>query len=343
MEENQLMIIKNPEKNSNIDISGVIVKKSKRKLKRRKKGWLLILIILISATAVGIRYRDTLKNFAINLLPEKNAENTGQSTEGNFESVEDNAESESNAENSNIIHTSPNEFQFNNESSTEIQPNKVAYSFVSANDIYASFSTTSPVILLVSFSPYESYYNVGNTDFYSDSKNVLEIGKHICDKLNSLGVNACYLTVAEPTNALVDSKELYEITIKETLSKYPSISYILDISRYVEINSDSLLEKETVLIDNAKTPTIRLVNGDISTISKENFENNVNFSNKLAEKINMDFPLLVSKHTISRYSLFQAFDVPTVRVEIGSYACTFEEALNTSELFAHSIAKVLLQ
>ena len=344
MEENKLMLFKKPEMKNTDEISGVIVQKSKRKLKRRKKKWLILIILLIAIVGAGYFFRYKIKEFVVNLLPfqgkieEEQIEDEGSNTATENEATNNNAEGNI----TNFINTSPAKTEFINECGKEIFPDTFQYPLKTAHEVYSSFSTTSPVVLLVSFSPKEAYYKGEENIFYRETKNVQEIGTSICDTLNSLGVNASYLSITEHNGALYDSKTHYEQAIKEYLKSNPSICYVFDISRDIKINYDSAFEKEMVFVNDTEYPTIRLICGTNEGGITEAQKMGIYFADCLMKKVNDVYPLLISEQVVSKYSLSQCFNVPTVRVDIGSYPCTYDEAIRSANVFAVQLAELLL-
>ena len=230
-----------------------------------------------------------------------------------------------------------------NESKYKIDYENLKFSFSKKDKLYGEFSKTSPIALIINFSPTEAYSN-SNADlksYHSQENNVSSIGKEITEKLNELGINALYLSFESNGGSLFEENEAYQQKIKDALLSNPSISYIFDISRETGINNDLTLSKEVINTNGINLPTIKFTCGTSSKSLKENSKMSICLMNALTEFINEKSPLLVSQNTISKYEISQVFDVPCLHVDIGSYACTYEEALLSANLFATYVSSFL--
>lgn len=340
MEDNKIVIFKKPDISNNEELSGVIVEKSKRKIKKKKKKWIFVLILLAGLIASGIVFREKLVDLFEKIrfsTDEGETEDSLQDENNNKNNISNEAKPKEDY----FINTSPGKFEIINESKHDIYVEGLTYSLPTAKEIYTSFSTTSPVVLITAFSPKEAYYKGDGSAFYSDERNTYDMGKAICDMLNASGVNAICLNPLDHNGSLYDSKLHYENAVKEILTSNPSISYIFDISRGLTLGKDNMPVKETVTVGNASFPTITLINGTGEGLPSECKLKGIYFASCVAKTLNQEFGSIVSKQVISKYSLSQDFDVPTVRVDIGSFPCTYEEAMGSAKLFSECVSKLL--
>ena len=65
--------------------------------------------------------------------------------------------------------------------------------------------------------------------------------------------------------------------------------------------------------------------------------------NQLSNLINENHPTLVSCQAVTPYTLFNIFNIPMLRVDIGSFASTYNEALLSVNIFADSLADLIIE
>lgn len=326
-------------------IAAKSIRGKRRRRNKRSKRLLFFTLIFIICGAILIKF-ESVKSLLSPYIQEfqTNAGDEGaiEQTIGNTAPSNDVDVGESKYS---FIHTSPTFFETNNESSHKIDYEALDFSFQKKEEISASFSSTAPIVLIVHFSPYETYSQGNgyseNSKFYSTVNNVSNIGQHICKTLNENGINAIHLPNYDYIGNAYSGKEMYELAVKEILESNPSISYIFDVSRAIEINEDLSMNKETVNIGGINIPTVHFECGTNSTELTENNARSVCFMNEFATFINNKSPLFADKQTISKYCLSQVFNVPTLRVDIGSFACTYNEALLCANLFTVSLVDYL--
>ena len=324
----------------------------KRRRKRKKAGRAkrlkkLLLLLAFAALIYGaIKNYNTIYSYIASIIP-----STQPSTSINTDASRDDINSSDKDELSNtvpsyeFIDTSPAEFQIFNETKQNLLFEEGSINLPVVNEIYDTYSQDAPVVLIVHFSPLESYsnnngYSTSNS-FYSESENVAKIGKFISDKLNENGINTLHIDSYGEFSSLYEGKEAFKKKITDTLNENPSISYIIDISRGLSINSDLSMDNEAIFVDGVKYPTIQLwcnaSNTELSTEQKQG----IYFAQRLAEHINSNTPLLVSRLTATKYDLSLSFPCTAIRADIGTYACSFEDALLCAELFANHLTVFL--
>ncbi len=319
------------------------ITRGKRRKKRGKNffGRLLTVILLGICIYFFAANFTVIKDFVVNKLTmiytnDKSDLNTEDKDEENG-IINDTANEEDNEDISDFIDTCPDKFQFVNELDTEITLDK-SYSFSKAKELYEKYSYDAPIVLIVNFSPMEAYSD--SNSFYSSENNVCSIGKEICDRLNKNGINALHLFDTS-SSTLYESKEIYEQKINDTLKMYPSISYIFDISRSIHIDENSSIKNEYVMINETRHPTIQLLCGTNEGDLSDNQKRSILLANKLSEMINKNEIPLISKIVIVKYNLSQKFSCNTIRADIGSFACKYNDALITAFAFTDGIIEFL--
>ena len=243
MEENKL--VPTDEKNLCFDeeISGVRVEKSTRRMKKKKKRGkkLLLLTIIVCLTVIVVKNFSYIKNFAVNLFA-TTSDTIGSSQESTVTSdsqadhTQDTTDSEDILQQKyDFIDTSPEKLTLIIEGSSNIDYDSLLFKLPKINELEATYGNDAPLVLIVSFSPKECYYDAEeilyNSPFYSEDKNVEELGEHLCKSLNEQGIKAVHLKNTSQKSNLNEMKKEYQNEITKFLEKTPSISYIFDISR----------------------------------------------------------------------------------------------------------------
>ena len=234
-----------------------------------------------------------------------------------------------------------------NESNLNIDFDFNAHTPVDINELQNKYGIGAPVVLIVHFSPQESYSDgIGLTDdrpFYSDEKNVSEIGKLLCNSFNENGIGAIHLESYGHEGALVNGREMYISKINELLNLYPSISYVLDISRDIRTNSEKNIIKETVSLDNKSYAPIKIICGSNDTGLSKSQKESLELSNSLTKYVNSKSDTLITSLTVAKYNLSLDFSVPSIRIDIGSYANSYEEAAGSALILSNYLSNYFTQ
>ena len=350
--ENNLLPVKSSEFQFDEELCGVILEKSKRKKKRKKRkvkflATLLILCISIVIVKNFERIGSYISAFFVS-SPNNSVSSAPESTdspESNNNQSSEKIESSQAPSSFNFIDTSPCNSIITNNFIGDADLTKLSYSFLSTADIYSRYGSDAPIVLIVNFSPNEAYssdtgYTYTST-FYNDENNVQSIAKQICDNLNELGINAMHLECNLEEKTLYSNAKAYKASIESILSENPSISFIFDISRNLNINNDMSMYNEFVDLNGVKLPTINFSIGTKEKTITESQKKGIFISDALSNFINNKIPYLVSRQTIQSSEINQVFSVPTVRVEIGGYASTFEGASLTADYFSLFVSEFL--
>lgn len=353
MEENKLVPKDTEEIVFDEKVYGVVVERSKRKRKKRRSfKRLLIFAVIVFFAVIIVRNYSGISTFISSLFTsEKEAlqEQSNISSSGdknnNVDSENNDTEGTTESFQFNFIDTSPTEFIISSKNQNLLDINNPSFELPNVQDIYALYGNEAPVVLVVNFSPNECYSSgVGysyTSEFYSANKNVAEIGEQLCFNLNSLGINTIHLKMDVGSYTLVEYQEKYAKEVEQVLNDNPSISYIFDISRSLCINEDMSINREFIELNGASVPTVKLVCGTDNFAVTEAQGRSIHFSKELSKLTNESTGLLVSELEISSLNLNLKFTVPCVRIEIGSYASTFEEASLTADYIALSLSSFL--
>ena len=229
--------------------------------------------------------------------------------------------------------------EINDESLLSMDLESISATFPRASEIYSKYGNEAPCILVIHSSPLMAYsngqYYFQNDAFYDNQQNASEIGKIICDELNKSNINAIHLDTVFANGAIHNSRAEYEKALSDILKRYPSISYVINVSRDVIINDDLTMNKMVCEANGEKMAQIKIT---VGTSSKDDFwHKNLFFARELAIK-NSE---LIYDVTMSPFSLSQNVLPISINVDIGSFSNTFEEASLSARAFASSLHDIL--
>ena len=231
--------------------------------------------------------------------------------------------------------------EISNETGIEIDFSNIDSNFSLIKDIYKQYGKEAPCVLIIHSACQEGYsngiYYEMNDSFYSNQNNVASVGKAICDTLNSNNINAIHIDDIFANGSIIGSKKEYENALSEALKRYPSIAYVLDVSRNTIINDDLSMNKMIFSSDNKKVAQIKLTVGSSGDKNKDFWYKNLDFANKLALE-NSD---LIYDVTLSSFELSQNISPIAMRVDIGAFSNSIDEAILSGYEFAMRLSKTL--
>lgn len=334
MENNQLVPVQSTEKEEQ-EITFV---KSKRKPKNKKtalKG-LFALFLIALGFIICLNYdkiqsyfdKDTDSNF-----PTESNTDTESSDDSSDEQITDIIPSGCYG----IIEANKSFQQLKNESTIDV--GALDLTPIKASEIYEKYGNDAPVVLIIHSSVLEcysngKYYNTSDS-FYSNEKNVGQIGKIICDKLNANGIKTIHIDSIFANGGIYSSTSEYESAIKQALKSYPSIEYVFDISRDITINDDLTMEKPVAYVNDIKMAQAKIVVG--SSASNSFWEKNLSLALKLATSSND----IVCDVTLSAFSLSQELSPSCLQIDIGCFSNTYEEATLLAKEIADRISGLI--
>lgn len=226
------------------------------------------------------------------------------------------------------IECQTSEYKITNETSIELKGDTPK--LVSPAQIRTKYGSEAPLVLITHLAPKEAYSNgkyYSETDnFYSDTENVSALAKILSGKLNALGIKTVYLDEEYAKGSVIGTLEEYEASLKKALDKYPSISYVISLSRGIYINEGMVQTRETVSVGGEKCAQIRIISGTSGGKMSEAQEESLNFALDFAKFANEKIPTLVSESKIAGFELGQNVSPFALEIELGTYANTYGEA-----------------
>ncbi len=183
---------------------------------------------------------------------------------------------------------------------------------------------------------YDTAYPTRSTD---PEKNIIAVGKALCDALNANGVCAVQATEYHDYPSYNNSYSRSRETVKAYLARYPSIKIVLDIHRDGMEREDGTRVKPTVVADGRKAAQIMLISGaDDGTMDMPDFRENLKLAVRLQDAVETLYPGLTRPVYLAYRYYNQDLTPGSLLIEVGSEASTLEEAKHTAALLGRAFA-----
>ncbi len=214
-------------------------------------------------------------------------------------------------------------------------------------------SSSLPSVLIIHTHGTEAYCDSGAISYKEDptgdiarsadtGKNVVAVGKTLCDALNKKGIYAVHCEIMHDAQGYRSSYDRAKETIEEYLGRYPSIKLVIDLHRDAVINSDGDIIRPIANVDGKIAAQMMCVVGsDYGGEENARWEENLSLALKLREELNdgalnLCRPVYLKSSTynqeIAKYSLL---------LEIGSCGNSLDEAKLSAELVANALVEIL--
>lgn len=335
-----------------------VVRRKKRRKKSKGKRLLAFALVTVCIVYAYMNF-DELSAFAISvkeklsILENKNPPDSNLGGDNNQNKNEDGEANSSKGENESekedvqvesLIPENAYKILGNFESFTDVNNEAgvsldfEAVDLIKASDVYDQYGNEAPCVLIIHRNCLEIYsngvYYSPSDSFYGYNDNVGDVGKAICDSLNECGIKSIHIDTIFANGGIYSSKKEYENALKEALKKYPSISYVIEISRDVSVNKDMTLNKN---VFNEHYAQIKLTIGSSIDENDIFWKKNLSFAKALAEHSEN----LICDITLSSFELSQNIEPVCIRVDVGSYGNTINEAILSGKELASAICTVL--
>lgn len=213
-----------------------------------------------------------------------------------------------------------------------------------------SLSGSGPQVLIVHTHATESYMTE-DRDYYlktdatrstDNSKNMIAIGKIICQRLEAAGIKTAHITTQFDHPSYTGSYSRAATEIKQYLKKYPSIKVVLDVHR------DSISEgvnkiKPVAKVNGKQAAQVMLVmgsqTGSVTGFSK--WKQNLSLAAKFQKNLQADYPGIARSLMVASKKYNQQLTTGSMLIEVGTEANTFEEASYSAKLAGDALAKTL--
>lgn len=209
-----------------------------------------------------------------------------------------------------------------------------------------------PLVLIIHTHGTEAYM-YDDTDFYIDDggdisrtndteRNVIHIGKLMTETLISKGINTLHCEVMHDKESYQDSYTKAAETIREYLSKYPSIKYVFDVHRDAIMKSDGSLVKAVTEIDGKNVAQVMTVVGSsYKGASFPDWEGHLSLALKLKKRLDEKYDRLSRPVYLRGAAYNQQYTPGSLLLEIGTSGNTLEEAERAAVLVAETLADLI--
>ncbi|MBQ8835891.1 MAG: stage II sporulation protein P [Clostridia bacterium] len=236
-----------------------------------------------------------------------------------------------------------------NDTSYTIDMNEIAEK---AESIAPAAITNEPLVLIVHTHGTESFAEEG-VDYYNDeinyprsedvSKNIVAVGKVVCDTLNENGIPTIQCEVMHDKESYINAYDRTAQSIQYYLEKYPSIQYIFDVHRDSLIRSDLTKLKPVTLYKNTPCAQVMMIVGSNEKGAAEyDWQSNLVLAEAVQQKLFKDASGIARQLNLRGATYNQQYAKHGLLVEIGSCGNTLTEAKVAAKAFGEAVAAVIL-
>ncbi|MBE6888079.1 MAG: stage II sporulation protein P [Ruminococcaceae bacterium] len=185
---------------------------------------------------------------------------------------------------------------------------------------------------------YDPEYSCRDTDV---SRNMVSVGRIIAEKLNNLGYNTLHDATLHDYPSYNDSYSRSKATVESYLEKYPSIKVVLDVHRDAIERTDGTRIKPVVTINGKRYAQVMIISGaDNGYLNMPNYRKNLRFASHFQNAMESLYPGFTRPVLFDYRNYNQQLTTGSLLIEVGGHANTLEEAQNSAQLIAYSLAKV---
>lgn len=233
--------------------------------------------------------------------------------------------------------------------------NYSAHSFnIDALEVMASAvispSGGGPTVLIISTHTSERYLPTGALYYHPDehkthsddpSENMTAVAKAFCDALTDCGIEAIHITA--PCDSEGSSKAYINARneVSRALALYPSIKYVIDIERAAETDSNRNLLRSSVELGSKRYAPIKLTVSGGGSLGYSRVCQNLSFALRLNALISEQSPSLTRPVQIADAVYIDGSTPRSLKIEIGSYTSTLDEAVSSAALLGELFCLLL--
>lgn len=214
-----------------------------------------------------------------------------------------------------------------------------------------SVGNQSPTVLIIHTHGTECYSQNGSS--YSEAEigfrskdtneNMIAVGKKTAQTLSEHGISVLHCTIMHDAESYNNSYNYAAKTIKSLITKYPSISYVLDMHRDAIQYDDGSIARPTIKTDLGDTAQLMFVIGtDELGANHPNWEKNLSLAVRLQSALNSETANLVRPISLRGAAYNEQYTDGSILVEVGACGNTLAEAENAAVLLADTLAGIIL-
>ena len=187
---------------------------------------------------------------------------------------------------------------------------------------------------------YNDDFNVPRSE--NVSKNVVAVGKTLCEALNKKGVPTLHCETMHDKESYISAYERSGESIRYYLEKYPSVRYVFDVHRDSVIRSD-LTKLRPVTLRNGEpcAQIMMIVGSDEKGAGEYDWENNLLLAEAIQQHLFADTLGIARQIYLRGASYNQQYAQYGLLLEVGSCGNSLSEAKLAALAFADAFEKVL--
>ncbi len=211
--------------------------------------------------------------------------------------------------------------------------------------------TKEPQVLIVHTHTTECFMNE-ERDYYTDtdktrttkeSENIVAVGSVLKETLTKHGIGVVHATEQHDYPEYTGSYSRSAATIKKYLSKYPTISVVIDLHRDSITSKDGTKSAVVAEVDGKKAAQVMLVAGceDGSVTGFPNWRENFRLAIRLQQSLEVMYPSLARPIYFTERKYNQNLTTGSLLLECGTEANTLEQAKYSAKLVGNALASTL--
>jgi len=187
-------------------------------------------------------------------------------------------------------------------------------------------------------------YTPTDTDRTTDKNyNMLRVGQEIADILQARGIKTVHSETLNDYPAYSGSYNRALADISDYMKQYPSVKVVIDVHRDAMIAADGTRYKTVADINGKRAAQLMFVTGtDAGGLSHDRWQDNLTFQLQLHQRLNSRYPGIMRPMNIRTGRFNQHVTTGSMLLEVGTSGNSLSEALYSAQLFAHTLADLLL-
>lgn len=221
-----------------------------------------------------------------------------------------------------------------------------------SDDVIYLSGNSEPLVLILHTHATESYLEDGAISYKDTggelarsediSENVVAVGEVMARMLNENGIPTLHCTLLHDKPQYKDSYARAEATIKEYLSRYPSIKLVIDLHRDAVIKSTGEIVRPVTSVDgDAVAQVMCVVGSDWGGQACDGWQDNLALALQLRDRLNSKYTSLC-RPTYLRTSTYNQELAPySLLLEVGACGNSLAEATRAAELVANELVFII--
>ncbi len=188
-----------------------------------------------------------------------------------------------------------------------------------------------------------SYLSTEPTRLDDTEKNVVRVGKELCDTLNAFGVNTLHVTTLHDKASFINAYTESKKTAQKYLEQYPSIRFVIDLHRDA-ITSGNQKSKTVISYGDQSYAQLMFVVGTNENGSNHpDWQSNLSLALNLQNASNAMYPGLFRKTNLRNVPFNQQISNGYMLLEVGTCGNNLDEALRSANAFGTVLAGEILK